>query len=186
MQPPRRSAAVAFGEINDGRELAPRRADPHAAPLSHLDQPSPPPRKQKPAGPARSPWWSGFSGGDDAQHWLCRACSERIQQDANNGASNLKSHYEKKHKRIHKAIVELEANQSAAEVLEDELRKDLAEKEVGLEKRAGLWNRFLAKPDLAQAEVWLLLYMTKRGIPYESVQDPLFAFFIQVCSYYYY
>lgn len=87
---------------------------------------------------------------------------------------------------MHPAILQrlhnLEEKQSGAQVLRDFITQEKNKAEVDRNARDRIWAGLFNNPDKAARDAYLLLWLTRRAIPYNAVSDPLFRMVIRVRS----
>lgn len=175
----RRSLSASVSEIASGEvSLEPRRKDARLAPLSFIDEPTPPAAAAEPklpAGPGTSPWWSAYyrKAATPANYYLCAICDVTISQPPGS-TGNLKGHYRSTHREIVERLDQLEPKQNPSAVLRDYITQEQKKRETGRDARDQMWRRAMRNPDQFAREAVLLLWMTKRAIPFDAVGDPLF------------
>lgn len=185
MQPPpkKRSAASALGSPGQEAPLPPRSRGASLA-LFDLSSESTDPRERapEPVSPGRasqSAYKVPFQeqpGGD----FQCRLC-DKVLKSSPSSTGNLGKHLERKHAAIH-AVCQTAGVTAAA--IEDHIKVELRDRsrQPSLQK---LWNRQRRNPNAVSSEARWLLWLTKRGIAFDALQDDLFQYAREVLLIYF-
>lgn len=115
--------------------------------------------------------------------WQCQVCGAAIRcNDSSTG--NLGKHLETQHCNYHRAIHAPGLDHGTKRNQLEDMAKD-AETRRSLNDRGKItrWaKRLRLDPQAAASEATWLLWLTKRGVAYDAIQDPLFHLARAVCA----
>lgn len=179
--PPKRSASAAFGQIAQGGEAPAPRS--RAVPLSRVDESSSvsvvvPPAISELRANSSSLYKVLFEEKGNGLY-ICRLCCQEKRADQNS-TGNLGKHLQKKHREAYD-ICHDNANKNPRASLGDVIKRAEMDR-----TRAPSMDRFVKRikrqPAAVASEARWILWLTKRGIAFDALQDPLFAFAREVCE----
>ena len=167
--------AVSRGEL----QLAPRTRE---TPLSRIDASTSEERGQPQATPplpvlSGGSIWRPLFVSKGADQYQCRFCKVAISSPA--GTGNMAKHFQEHHQKEY--ALGRSSDQHRRSALED-LAK-LAETELTRgQKKITLWSKRINRnPDAISVEARWILWITKRGIAFDALTDPLFSYARKVC-----